>query len=253
MHLERDEVFMVADRTLAATIASHPADVAAAAPAPLTSGTATSRAPSGLAAYRARIAAEKRAAILGAAVAIFLDVGYDRATLETIAARAEVSTGTLFKHFPTKAALFGAISARLGDAEHLPAVALPLPGDPRRGLRVLGEAYAATVVDATTIPLFRIAIAEAVRFPTLGEQLQARVRAPHLARLVRYLVAEHAAGTLALDEDGAATAASEFLAMLADQLFWPRLLVASLTVSGDDTSRVVARAVDMLLARYAVR
>jgi AcrR family transcriptional regulator len=49
--------------------------------------------------------------ILNAAIAIFAEVGFDAATTEAIAERAEVSIGSLYQYFPNKEALFEAIGA----------------------------------------------------------------------------------------------------------------------------------------------
>lgn len=50
----------------------------------------------------------KRQAILGASLAVFAEFGYVRASIEIIAARADVSTRTIYNHFDNKAALFEA-------------------------------------------------------------------------------------------------------------------------------------------------
>jgi AcrR family transcriptional regulator len=47
--------------------------------------------------------------ILNAAIAIFSEVGFDAATTEAIAERAEVSIGSLYQYFPNKEALFDAV------------------------------------------------------------------------------------------------------------------------------------------------
>ncbi len=207
----------------------------------------------GLAGWRARVAAQKRAAILEAARAAFLAGGYERTTLEAVAKAAGVSTGTLFKHFPTKAALFGAIVERAFENEPGAAPAMPATGDPRRGLSAIGRDYARLLRAAGTVPLFRVVIAEAVRFPELGETLYARGKAPYLERLERYVADEVAADTLAVPADRRAMAVREFLGMINDQLFWPHLLLVDLTVPDADADRVVESAVDTFLARYAVR
>ena len=59
--------------------------------------------------YHQHVAQEKRALIVAAATELFLELGYDRTSLARSAARAGVSRATLFKQFPTKAALFDAI------------------------------------------------------------------------------------------------------------------------------------------------
>ena len=57
--------------------------------------------------------AKKRVeAILDAAAEIFVDVGYDSATVDAIAERAETSVGSIYQFFPNKQALFEALAER---------------------------------------------------------------------------------------------------------------------------------------------
>jgi len=50
--------------------------------------------------------------ILDAAAQLFADEGYDAATMEAIALRAETSIGSLYQFFPNKVAVFDAVAAR---------------------------------------------------------------------------------------------------------------------------------------------
>lgn len=50
----------------------------------------------------------KRQAMLDASLTVFAELGYVRASIETIAAQANVSTRTIYNHFDNKAALFQA-------------------------------------------------------------------------------------------------------------------------------------------------
>lgn len=50
--------------------------------------------------------ADKRRAILAGALTVFARDGYDRASIDTIAAEAQVSTRTIYNHFRDKAELF---------------------------------------------------------------------------------------------------------------------------------------------------
>jgi AcrR family transcriptional regulator len=51
-------------------------------------------------------------AILDAAAQIFVDVGYDNATVDAIAEQAETSVGSIYQFFPNKQALFEALAER---------------------------------------------------------------------------------------------------------------------------------------------
>src|SRR3954470_12914118 len=117
--------------------------------------------------YHQRIAEEKRAQILTAATALFLELGYDRTSLARIAGCSGVSRATLFKQFPSKAALFDAIvteSWASGDEEDPPPA-----GNVVDGLSIIGRRYAELLGRAQMTDLFRIVIAELPRFPELAQ------------------------------------------------------------------------------------
>nr|MDJ0726535.1 helix-turn-helix domain-containing protein [Prochloraceae cyanobacterium] len=50
--------------------------------------------------------------ILDAAAEIFAEIGYDRATTQDIATRAETAIGSLYQFFPDKLAIFHALELR---------------------------------------------------------------------------------------------------------------------------------------------
>lgn len=60
---------------------------------------------------RERQKADRHRRILGAASALFREVGYERANIETIAHRAEVSIGTIYNYYENKGDLLLAIVA----------------------------------------------------------------------------------------------------------------------------------------------
>ncbi|MEU2984721.1 TetR/AcrR family transcriptional regulator [Micromonospora aurantiaca] len=197
-------------------------------------------------AYHQRVAEEKRALILQAATELFLESGYDRASLARIAERAGVSKATLFKQFPTKAALFDAIVidswARNDVAD------VPPAGDLTAGLTVLGRHYATLLSRPEMTDLFRIVIAELPRFPELARAHFSQGKLPYFESVRTYLVAEHEAG--AADVDDPEMAATQFLGMISNYLFWPRLVLPDWTVTPDRTTAVVDEAVRTTVARY---
>jgi AcrR family transcriptional regulator len=60
---------------------------------------------------------ERRAAIIGAARRVFVEKGFDRTTTRELAEVAGVSEALLFKHFPSKEALYSAIQQSCFDDE----------------------------------------------------------------------------------------------------------------------------------------
>ncbi len=201
-----------------------------------------------LATYRETLKAAKRRAILDAALTVFLKSGYDHATLQEIAKVAGLSTGTLFNHFKTKYALFGAIMASFWEVE--PGHTKPdLPhGAPESALLSTGHDYARLLCGPHTAGLFRIIIAEAPRFPELGRALWERGKAPYLNRLLDYLAAEVQAGNLIIKD--VPLSARQFLGMINDVIFWPSMLIMEYVVTAADVERAVREATTTFLARY---
>ena len=202
----------------------------------------------GLRAYQDKVAGEKRAAIMDAAIALFLSDGYDGASLEAVAKAAGVSSATVYKHFPTKADLFGGIMARLWENEGGAEEAIPAAGDPRAGLLRIGRDYANLLQRAQTVDLFRVIIAEAPRFPELGRELYERGKKPYLDRLRVYLQREIDAGLLKIDD--IPLAKRQFLGMINDVVFWPRQLIVDLEITPAESEAVVEGAVETFLAAY---
>ncbi|WP_241387654.1 TetR/AcrR family transcriptional regulator [Rhodococcus sp. CH91] len=198
--------------------------------------------------YHQRIAQEKRALILTAATALFLELGYDRTSLARIAERSGVSRATLFKQFPSKAALFEAIvteSWSTADEEDPPQV-----GNIVDGLSVIGRRYAELLCRPQMTDLFRIVIAELPRFPELADAQFSQGKMPYFESVRRYLLAEHEAGTVRVEDVD--LAATQFLGMISNYVFWPTLLVPGWKVSAERVAQVVDEAVRTIAARYAV-
>jgi TetR/AcrR family transcriptional regulator, regulator of autoinduction and epiphytic fitness len=198
--------------------------------------------------YHQRVAQEKRAVILSAATALFLELGYDRTSLARIAERSGVSRATLFKQFPSKAALFDAMvteSWSTADDEEPPPA-----GDIVDGLSTIGRRYAELLGRARMTDLFRIVIAELPRFPELADAQFSQGKMPYFESVRRYLQAEHEAGTVQVDDVD--LAATQFLGMISNYVFWPTLLVPGWEVSAERVTQVVDEAVRTIAARYAV-
>ncbi|WP_113699924.1 TetR/AcrR family transcriptional regulator [Nonomuraea lactucae] len=197
--------------------------------------------------YHRRLAEQKRTAIIEAATGLFLHSGYDGTSLAKIAEVADVSKATLFKQFPTKAALFDAIVTdywKVEDERDL----TPEPGDLRAGLRAIGSRYAALLTRPGMVALFRIVIAEAPRFPELGETQFKLGKEPFFDAVRRYLEAEGKAGTVRLDDPE--LAATQFLGMIANYVFWPRMLLMTWSPSEAAMAHAVEEAVVTMEARY---
>ncbi|WP_280416493.1 TetR/AcrR family transcriptional regulator [Nocardia carnea] len=197
--------------------------------------------------YHQRVAQEKRALIVTAATTLFLELGYDRTSLARIAERSGVSRATLFKQFPSKAALFDAIvteSWSSGGEEDPPPT-----GNLVEGLGIIGRRYAELLGRPQMTDLFRIVIAELPRFPELADAQFSHGKMPYFESVRSYLLAEHKAGTVRVED--ADLAATQFLGMISNYVFWPTLLVPGWEVSAERVAQVVDEAVRTTTARYA--
>ncbi|NMD57480.1 MULTISPECIES: TetR/AcrR family transcriptional regulator [Tsukamurella] len=93
------------------------------------------------------LTARRRAAILAAAAAEFSSAGFERARAADIAARAGVSSGTVFYYFTDKAGLFRALfDADVERNTELRRRALAEP-DPRAAVALVVDALAESAVD----------------------------------------------------------------------------------------------------------
>jgi len=117
----------------------------------------------------------KRRAILQAAEDLFLDRGFDGASMEEVAARAEVSKQTVYKQFESKAALFVAVvKAMTGPAADRVQVEMR---EPETGAGVVealmghGERLLNIALAPKLMRLRRLVISETDRFPELGRAL----------------------------------------------------------------------------------
>ncbi|WP_381791127.1 TetR/AcrR family transcriptional regulator [Streptomyces niveus] len=200
-----------------------------------------------LSAHHRGLAQQKRAAITSAATELFLHRGYDGTSLARIAETAEVSKSTLFKQFPTKAALFEAIvteSWQRDAGDSTP----PQAGDLRAGLTAVGHRYADLIGRPGMAALFRIVIAELPRLPELGRMQFQLGKLPYFASVQHYLESEREAGNA--DVPDAESAATQFLGMISNYVLWPRLLLTDWSPTASDVHNTVEQAVETMLARY---
>ncbi|XVU25063.1 TetR/AcrR family transcriptional regulator [Actinoplanes sp. CA-054009] len=191
--------------------------------------------------YHRDVAERKRAAILEAATGLFLASGYDGTSLAKIAEAAGVSKATLFKQFPTKAALFDAIVTESWQVEDEGGPELPA-GDLEAGLTAIGRRYVELLTRPGMTALFRIVIAELPRFPELGEAQFSRGKMPYFESVRRYLA------DAAIDDPE--MAATQFLGMISNFVFWPSLLLTDWAPGEAANDKAVTEAVRTMIARY---
>jgi AcrR family transcriptional regulator len=154
--------------------------------------------------------------MLAAAKQVFLERGFEGATLDEVIARAGGSRATLYAQFGDKDGLFAAIIEELC-VEIVGALPPALTDDePETVLCTLGRAYMRILMAPANLALYRMVIGESARFPKLGARVYAAGPLATVQRLAGYFKGEAARGRLALSDPD--LAARHFLEMVKGDL-----------------------------------
>src|SRR5262249_8226154 len=176
---------------------------------------AASEQPRGRGRPQVRADADTRAVIFGAARRQFAHAGYAGTSMESVARRAGVSTKTLYRLVPNKAALFEAMITqridRFVSVVNLGACKGDIEAALTEALIICGE----LLLDGEVITLQRVVLAESANFPATAERVyQKATRRPEDPR-ADGLRRQQKRGTIPLDDPQAA--AGMLLGMLAFQ------------------------------------
>src|SRR6266581_6814209 len=167
----------------------------------------------------------KRRQIIDGARKVFMDLGFDGASMGEIARAAGVSKGTLYVYFADKNRLFEAIV----EEEVLDQQKVAFNFDPERDvattLREFGQAYIELLCRPGGGSAIRTVMAIAERMPEVGRRYYERVLEKTINRLAVYLDAHVASGELAIDD--CQLAASQFMLMCQASLFLPFIFQAA--------------------------
>ena len=164
---------MPGSRTKPAEIAAKPADrrrgkkagsVHASKP-PLPKAPASKRRPN-----RTERAAERRAAIIDAALDEFIARGFAATRLDDVAKRAGVAKGTIYLHFKDKEALFQEL-IRTALVPLIGRLAAPPPAGAsvRAALESFAQTFAREVITTRRGDIVRLIVAEGPRFPSVAD------------------------------------------------------------------------------------
>ncbi|HEY4986335.1 MAG TPA: TetR/AcrR family transcriptional regulator [Bradyrhizobium sp.] len=190
----------------------------------------------------------KRRQILDGARKVFMDLGFDGASMGEIARAAGVSKGTLYVYFADKSRLFEAIV----EQESIAQGEIVFNFDPARDvattLREFGEAYINLICRPGGGSAIRTVMAIAERMPDVGRRYYECVLDKSINRLAAYLDAHVATGELVVEDRQ--LAASQFMMMCQASLFLPFIFQAAPAPSPERIAQVVGSATRMFLAAY---
>ena len=193
----------------------------------------------------------KRRQILDGARKVFMDLGFDGASMNEIARSAGVSKGTLYVYFADKSRLFEAMV----EDEALEKSKIAYNLDPRRDaeitLREFGQAYIGSICRPGGGSSIRTVMAIAERMPDVGRRFYENVLARTINRLAEYLQAHVGPNDLAIDD--CELAAAQFLQMCQATLFLPFVFQAEPAPSAERIAQVVDSATRMFLQTYRAK
>jgi len=182
---------------------------------------------------------------------VFMDLGFDGASMGEIARAAQVSKGTLYVYFADKCALFEAIL----EQEALQHGQVVFNFDPARDaettLKDFGQAYIHLLCRPGGGSAIRTVMAIAERMPDVGRRYYARVLDKTINRLSDYLRIHVASGDLRIDDCD--LAASQFMELCKASLFLPFVFQAAPAPSEERMTEVVDSATRMFLAAYRAK
>ena len=193
----------------------------------------------------------KRRQILAGARKVFMDLGFDGASMGEIARSAGVSKGTLYVYFADKNRLFEAIV----EEEALEQGKVAFNFDPARDvtttLTEFGQAYIQLLCRPGGGSATRTVMAIAERMPEVGRRFYNNVIALTISRLAAYLDAHTTAGDLEIKDRQ--LAAMQFMQLCQASLFMPFIFQAAPAPSAERIAEVVASATRMFLAAYQTK
>ncbi len=185
----------------------------------------------------ARRGAALREHILDAAKLAFLEAGFERTSMDAIAARAETSKRSLYAHFPTKDTLFLAVVERIralfGERMGTPAA---YAEDPLEAVVRYCGRFVQLLRWSSVGRMLRLGIAEAERLPDLAAGFY-----DVLFEVTTADLASHLVQTLGLATGEAHAAASDLIGLTVHPAL-PRLLfgVDALTEQPPEQARLAA-------------
>ena len=190
--------------------------------------------------------AETRAAILRAARPIMLRDGLGGTTLDRLAAEGGIAKMTLYRHFPSKEALFEGLVAATCESmreglENAPTADMDKPIANRLADEL--RAFTSALIEPDGLALYRLIVADGWRFPEL-----ARVFDRSGMRVIRRRIAE-LLETGGVPADQSSQVAAELVALALGDAYQRAILGIAETGDGEAFARQIDVAVEYGLGR----
>lgn len=189
----------------------------------------------------------KRERILDAAGKVFRSQGYD-ASMDDIAAAADVAKQTLYNQFGSKEELFRTLVAERSQALRAPLLDAAHSGEPRDVLMRLAREYHALMA-ANGIDFMRMLISLAGRFPEMARDFYEIGPAKTLSALAQWIEGEVRLGRLRVADPR--LAAEHYLSLILGHVQLRGLLNVGRPISEREIERRAAYCADTFLKAHA--
>ncbi|WP_426398760.1 TetR/AcrR family transcriptional regulator [Ralstonia sp. R-29] len=193
---------------------------------------------------------EKRQAIIDAAFRVFVEVGFDQASMSDIAARSGASKATLYNYFSSKEEMFAEIMSGTAANEIRDAFAqLKLSAPMVETLTAFGEHYLNAILRPSVLAIRRLAIGEGER-SDLGRTFYERGPKIGWGMLTEFLGIAMEAGKL--KRGNPEIAAAHLHALYEAECVELCLFGVPVEISPARISEIIERAVAVFMAAYGV-
>lgn len=189
----------------------------------------------------------KRGQIIEAAITEFRERGFAGASMDRVAALAQVSKRTVYNHFDSKDALFRDILDMMATEAAASHVLTFDPDTPIvQQLVALGWTQGRLMIDPEFMKLARMVVCETIRDPELAATASGKMDAYGFVR--GFLEQAAAAGALEIDDPD--RAATQFIGLIKAQAFWP-VIYSGVVLERTAMQTLIDGTVAMFLNQYA--
>ena len=189
---------------------------------------------------------KKRKAILEGAIQVFVDMGYEQASMDKMAETAGVSKRTIYNHFGSKENLFQAIIDEiLAQRQRLKSISYSDDTPLEDQLLAFAHAELYLIDSPKRLGLSRFLTGVFLRDITFARETVAKYP-PHYDMLLQWLIAAGEAGKIKTENP--LLAARMFYAMVEGAITWPTLFSEGMDPSAVEP--IVREIVSLFLARY---
>ncbi|MFC6644544.1 TetR/AcrR family transcriptional regulator [Granulicella cerasi] len=190
-----------------------------------------------------------REKILRGAMRVFLEDGYDAASMDRVAEMSGVARRTLYNQFPAgKESMFLAAVEEFWKG--FPQLSWEDSGEVEATLRYVADAIVRFWTAEDMVPYLRMAIAVSERFPGLVVRPGDGGKLPLMEQLMQWLKKMHRARRMRVPN--AELAMWQLFGLVTEPLVWPRLIGIELPTGEAFRKAVVDGAVAAMMRLYAV-